>query len=195
MRGVRAAIVGTIAVLVAVGAAVASGSKTPDPATAHAPFVIDGRSIAQRFPHGRSVAFRYPASWHVTTRRLDDVIDPRTLFAVSSYPLTLRSRDDCDGTHARGRPNDGIFVLVKEVLDQASLRRSIPRLPLKSSHFRLPTSGRAGCLAPPSVAYQFRVGKRAFYVWISVGARASTKTRAALSALLDGMRIARYPKS
>jgi hypothetical protein len=88
----------------------------------------------------------------------------------------------------------GVFVLVKEVLDRASLRRSLPRLPLRPHHFRLPTTGRAGCLAPPSVAYQFRVGERSFYVWISVGAAASAKTRTALSVLLDGMWVARYSK-
>jgi len=32
----------------------------------------------------------------------------------------------------------------------------------------------------------------AFYVWLSVGRRASTSTRAALTRLLDRMRIVRY---
>jgi hypothetical protein len=181
-----------LAAIAVAGSAEASGSKTPDPARTRLPFAVDGRAIAQRFPHGRSIAFRYPANWHVTTHRLDDVLDPRTLFAVSSYVLRSPSRDDCDGTHAHGRPSDGVFVLVKEVLDQASLRRSLPRLRVRPARFRLPTAGRAGCLAPPSVAYQFRVGQRAFDVWISVGPRASTKTRAAVAALLDGMWIARY---
>jgi hypothetical protein len=194
MRGVRTATVGLLTLVAVAGGAGASGSKTPDPARTRLPFVVDGRAIAQRFPHGRSIAFRYPANWHVTTRRLDAVLDPRMLFAVSSYVLKSQARDDCDGTHARGRPSDGIFVLVKEVLDQASLRRSLPRVRVRPAHFRLPTTGRAGCLAPPSVAYQFRVGQRAFYVWISVGARSSAKTRAALAALLDGMRVARYPR-
>ena len=81
---------------------------------------------------------------------------------------------------------------MKEVLDGASLCRSLPRLPVRPSHFRLPTHGAAGCLPPPSVLYQFRVGKRAFYVWISVGSRASAQTRAALTRLLDRMQIARY---
>jgi hypothetical protein len=102
--------------------------------------------------------------------------------------------DDCDGTRARGRPADGAFVLVKEVLDGASLRRSLPRLGTRPKHFRLPTHGQAGCLEPPSVAYQFRVAKRAFYVWISVGRRASPQTRAALRRALDRMWIARYAK-
>jgi hypothetical protein len=39
----------------------------------------------------------------VTTRRLDDVLDPRTLLAVSTYRLRVGRLDDCDGTHALAR--------------------------------------------------------------------------------------------
>ncbi len=120
------------------------------------------------------------------------MLDPHTLFAVATYRLPRRPVDNCDGTHARGRPTDGAFVLVKEVLDGASLRRSLPRLPVRPSHFRLPAHGAAGCLPAPSVQHQFRAARRAFYVWISMGSRASAQTRAALTRLLDRMRIARY---
>jgi hypothetical protein len=167
-------------------------TSTPPPARHTARVVIDGRSIARRFPRGPSIAFRYPANWHVTRRRLDNVVDPRTLFAVSTYKLPDGGIDGCDGTHARGRPADGAFVLVKEILDGASLRRSLPRLPSRPRRFRLPTHGQAGCPTPPSATYQFRVAKRAFYVWLSVGRRASRRTRAALTRLLDRIRIARY---
>ena len=188
MRTILGTAIGALALVLAVTAA----ASTPQPSRHTLRVVIDGRSIARRFPHGPSISFRYPANWHVTRQRLDNVFDPRTLFAVATYRLRHRPVDDCDGTHARGRPADGAFVLVKEVLDGASLRRSLPRLPVRPSHFRLPTHGAAGCLPAPSVLYQFRVGKRAFYVWISVGSRASAQTRAALTRLLDRMRIARY---
>src|SRR5439155_22014229 len=98
----------------------------------------------------------------------------------------------CDGRQARRRPADGAFVRVKEALDAASIRRSLQRLPSRPRHFRLPTRGRSGCLPPASLLYEFRVAKRAFYVWVSVGRRASPQTRAALRRLLDGLRIARY---
>jgi len=172
--------------------AASAAASTPPPSSATVRVVIDGRSIARRFPHGPSVSFHRPANWHVTRRRLDNVLDPRTLFAVSNYRLRRRPLDDCDGTRARGRPADGALVLVKEVLDGASLRRSLPRLSMRPRHLRIPTRGAAGCLPAPSVVDQFRVGKRAFYVWISVGRRASPQTRAALARLLDRMRIARY---
>jgi len=188
MRAINGSVVGGLAtVLVAAAAA-----STPPPSHHSIRVSIDGRSIARRFPPGPSISFRYPANWHVTRHRLDDVLDPHTLFAVTTYRLPGGRVDDCDGTRARGRPADGAFVLVKEVLDGASLRRSLPRLPRRPRRFRLPTRGGAFCLAPPSVVYQFRVGKRAFYVFISVGCRASAHTRAAVTTLLDGMRIARY---
>lgn len=183
--------------LSAIAVANASASPTPRPSTRTRHLVIDGRSIARRFPRGSSIGISYPSNWHATTRRLDDVLDPHTLFAVSTYKVPTGPRDGCDGTHARGRPADGAFVLVKEVLDGASLRRSLPRLPERPRHFRMPTRGThqaAGCLKPPSVAYQFRVAKRAFYVWLSVGAKASRRTRTAMAELLDGMRIARYAR-
>ena len=173
---------------------VTAAASTPQPSRHTLRLAIDGRSIARRFPSGPSIAVRYPASWHITTRRLDNVLDPRTLFALSTYRLRRGPVDDCDGTRARGRPADGAFVLVKEVLDGASLRRSLPRLPQRPKHLRLPIHGQAGCLPAPSVAYQFRVARRAFYVWSSVGRRASPQTRAALTRVLDRMWIARYPK-
>jgi hypothetical protein len=188
MRTILGTAIGALALVLAVTAA----ASTPQPSRHTLRVVIDGRSIARRFPDGPSISFRYPANWHVTRHRLDNVVDPHTLFAVATYRLPRRPVDNCDGTHARGRPADGAFVLVKEVLDGASLRRSLPRLPVRPSHLRLPTHGAAGCLPAPSVQYQFRVAKRAFYVWLSVGSRASAHTRAALTRLLDRMRIARY---
>jgi hypothetical protein len=181
-----AAIVG-FAVIVAAAAA-----STPRPSQRSSRVVIDGRSIARRFPRGPSITFRYPANWHVTTHRLDNVLDPHTLFAASTYQLPSGAVDNCDGTRASGRPRDGAFVLMKEVLDGASLRKSLPRLPSRPRQFRLPARGQAGCLPATSVQYQFRVGKRAFYIWISIGPRASAATRHALARLLDRIWIARY---
>jgi hypothetical protein len=188
MRAFYGAAVGALGVVLVASAA----ASTPAPSQHTVRVVLDGRSIARRFPSGPSIAFRYPANWHLATHRLDEVLDPHTLFALSSYRLRARPLDDCDGTRARGRPADGAFVLMKEVLDGASLRRSLPRLRPRPKRFRLPTHGRAGCLPAASVAYPFRVAKRAFYLWISIGPRASGRTRAALARSLDGMWIARY---
>jgi hypothetical protein len=151
-----------------------------------------GRSIALRYPPGPSLSFTYPANWHVTRRRLNNVLDPKPLFVVASYRLPQGPPDDCPGSRARGRPADGVFLLVQEELDGASLQRSLPRLRPKPRHFALPTYGGAGCLPDASRLFQFRVARRAFYVWVSIGSRTSRATRAALAALLDGMSIASY---
>lgn len=186
------AIPGAAAIVGLAVAVVTAAGSTAKPSHRLTRVVIDGRSIARRFPRGPSISFRYPSNWHVTTHRLDYVTDPHTLFAVTNYRVPSGPPENCDGTRARGRPDDGAFVLVKEVLDGASLHRSLPRLPARPSSFRLPVHGGAGCLPPASVAYQFRVGRRAFYVWISVGPRASAATRRALARVLDRVWIARY---
>jgi hypothetical protein len=182
---------GAAALVVLVVFVAAATASTPRPSHRSIRVVIDGRSIARRFPRGPSITFRYPANWHVTTRRLDNVLDPHTLYAASTYRVPSGTVD-CDGTRASGRPRDGAFVLMKEVLDGASLRRSLPRLPSRPRQFRLPARGQAGCLPARSVQYQFRTGKRAFYIWMSIGPRASAATRQAVARLLDRMWIARY---
>jgi hypothetical protein len=151
-----------------------------------------GRSIALRYPSGPSISFTYPANWHVTRYRLDNVLDPKTVFAVTSYRPPQGPPDDCPGSRARGRPADGAFLLVQEELDGASLKRSLPRLSPRPHHFSLPAHEAAGCLPRASRLYQFRVARRAFYVWVSLGPRTSPTTRAAVATLLDGMWIAAY---
>ncbi|MDX6475923.1 MAG: hypothetical protein QOH95_1434 [Gaiellaceae bacterium] len=138
------------------------------------------------------VSLTYPFNWYATTRHLDNVLDPRTLVAVASYVIPGGPAEDCFGSRARGRPVDGVFVLVKEVLDGASLKRSLPRLPERPRRFQIPSSGRSGCLPPNSAVYQFRVGQRAFYVFVSVGPRTTAATRQALRRVLDTMTIASH---
>jgi hypothetical protein len=137
------------------------------------------------------LSLAYPSNWYVTTRHLDYVVDPHTLVAVTSYVIPRGPAGDCDGTRARGRPRDGVFILIKEVLDGASLKRSLPRLSERPRQFHLPSSGRAGCLPPNSAVFQFRVAhRRAFYVYVSIGPRATIHTRLAMQRLLDTMTIA-----
>jgi len=90
------------------------------------------------------LSLTFPFNWYATTRHLDYVLDPHTLVAVASYVIPGGPAANCDGTRARGRPADGAFVLIKEVLDGASLTRSLPRLPTRPRTFHIPTGGRAG---------------------------------------------------
>src|SRR5436309_994539 len=87
-----------------------------------------GRSIARRYPARPSISFTYPASWHVTTHRLDNVLDPKTLFAVTSYRSPKRAPDDCPGFRSRWRPARGAFERVHASRDGASSQRGLPRL-------------------------------------------------------------------
>lgn len=168
------------------------GARTPVPSSRLLRLDVPGDAIALRYPAGRSISITYPANWHVTTRRLDNVTDPHTIAAVTSYLVPKGPHDDCPGTLARGRPPDGVFILVTEILDGASLHRSLPRLGPRPHRFQLPSTGRSGCLPPTSQVFQFRVGNRAFYIWTSVGPRSSAKTRAAAAAVLDRIWIAPY---
>src|SRR2546429_268759 len=70
------------------------------------------------------ISLSFPFNWYATTRHLDNVLDPRTLVAVASYVIPGGPAEDCFGTRARGRPKDGVFVLIKELFDGASLKRS-----------------------------------------------------------------------
>ena len=165
-------------------------------ATAGAFATSDGRSTnpASRFngltlPDAK-ITVTYPFNWYVTTRRLDYVVDPHTLLAVASYVIPFRAGANCDGTQGRGRPADGAFILLKEDLDGTSLTRSLPRLSTRPIRFKVPSGGRAGCLPPYSAVFQFRVASRAFYVYVSVGPRATKATRAAVARVLDTMKIA-----
>ena len=135
-----------------------------------------------------NVSFRYPAGWHVTTRRLDQVIDPRTLFAVASY-LVPKGPPDTHHVpgYARGLPVNGAFILVAEVLDHASLVIVLPRLHHRPRHFVLPTENAGGCLRCASTTFQFRARSRAFYIYATIGPKASAPTRKAAQAVLDSL--------
>ena len=182
MRASRSAsaVVLAVALAAAVGAFATSDGRSADPAKR-----LNGLTLPDA-----KVTVTYPFNWYVTTRHLDYVVDPHTLLAVASYVIPSRAGANCDGTQGHGRPADGAFILLKEVLDRASLRRSLPRLPARPIGFKVPSSGRAGCLPPYSAVSQFRVGSRAFYVFVSVGPRASKATREAVARVLDTMKIA-----
>ena len=139
-----------------------------------------------------NVSVRYPSSWHLRTQRLDQVIDPHTLFVVSSYAVP---QGPSETTHvpgyARGLPVNGAFILVTEILDGASLKRSLPRLHPKPRHFVLPKHSSGGCLRCSSITFQFRVRSRAFYIYVTLGPRTSARTREASKAVLDSLAVAR----
>jgi hypothetical protein len=96
MRSLRpaSAIVMTVALAAAAGAFATSDGRSTNPANR-----LNGLTLPDA-----KVAVNYPFNWYVTTRRLDYVVDPRTLLAVASYVIPLRAGANCDGTQGRGRP-------------------------------------------------------------------------------------------
>src|SRR4029079_8995425 len=60
------AILGAAAIVVLAVVVADASASTPRPAHRSIRVVIDGRTIARRFPRGPSLSFRYPANWHVT---------------------------------------------------------------------------------------------------------------------------------
>jgi hypothetical protein len=138
---------GTAAVVVLVVFVAAASASTPRPSHRSVGVVIDGPSIARRFPSGPSISFRYPANWHVTTRRLDSVLDPHTLFAASTYRVPSGTVD-CDGTRASGPPDGWCFRL-----DEGSSRRRIAaQEPAAPTHPSPPVPSactRAGWMSAP----------------------------------------------
>ena len=168
-------------------AAELAGSLEAERASASAPtFSVSAPSL--RLYSRANVSFRYPAAWHVTTRRLDQVTDPRTLFAVASYVVPKGATDTYHVPgYARGLPVNGAFVLVAEVLDHSSLVIVLPRLQQRPRHFVLPTKNSGGCLRCASTTFQFRAGLRAFYAYATIGPKASPRTRKAAQAVLNSL--------
>jgi hypothetical protein len=150
---------------------------------------------AERFivPHAR-MSLDYPANWHISTRRLNGVIDPVTRFTVTSFPLRQSKPDPdfCARTLGKQRPSNGAYVQVTEELDGASLKKMLRRVPPRPKRFTFASSGAGGlCTGPVSGQLMFHQLGRAFYIYYGVGSKASTRTRQAIVAILDSLRIMR----
>jgi hypothetical protein len=179
-----------LALVAAIFAAAFTGSPEARRVSDRAPTFSAGATSAASlsFYTRANVSFRYPADWHVTTRRLDQVIDPRTLFAVASYVVPKGPPDTGHVPgYARGLRASGVFILVTEVLDHASLARILPRLHQKPRHFVIPMANSGGCLRCPGTTFQFRARSRAFYIYATIGPEASARTRRAAQAVLDSL--------
>jgi hypothetical protein len=144
-------------------------------------------------PHAR-MSVSYPANWHISTKRLNGVIDPVTRFTVTSFPLRQSKPGPgfCAPTLAKQWPPNGAYVQVTEELDGASLKKMLRRVPPRPKRFTLATSGAGGlCTEPVSGQLMFHQLGRAFYIYYGVGSRASTRTRRAVAAILDSLHINR----
>jgi len=151
-----------------------------------------GASREARFTRDR-VTFHAPTGWHLTFGRINGVVDPVTVFTVSTFRLRSArvSSGLCAAALQRAWRPDGAYVQLAEERDGASRKLMLRRVPPRPKHFRLNAQGGGGlCTPPDSGELVFQEKERAFYVYYGFGPKASSKVRAAAAALLDGMRIA-----
>jgi hypothetical protein len=143
---------------------------------------------------GRRLSFLLPLGWHVTSARINGVLDPVTIFTATSFGLRdpRPSGGICSVTlqgqwHVRGG-----YVQLTEERDGASRKRMLRRVPPRPRHFETRRQGAGGlCTPADSGEITFQERGRAFYVFYGIGRRASPATRVAVRALLDSLRIGR----
>jgi hypothetical protein len=140
------------------------------------------------------ISIELPTGWHVTSARINSVVDPVTIFTATSFPMrTGRPRPSdgiCSRTLQRQWHLEGAYVQLTEERDGASRKRMLRRLPARPRHFELHQRGAGGlCTPADSGEITFRERGRAFYVFYGIGKRASPATRREARLLLDSLRI------
>ena len=151
-----------------------------------------GASSGARFDR-EGVSFQVPKGWQLTIGRINGVVDPVTVFTVSTFHLQLgrSSSGICSAALQRAWRADGAYVQLTEERDGASRKSMLRRVPLRPTRFVLRAKGAGGlCTPADSGELTFQERGRAFYVFYGFGPRASKATRARAAALLDNMRIA-----
>jgi hypothetical protein len=144
------------------------------------------------FYSGDRVSIVLPRGWHVTSQRVNGVLDPVTIFTATSFRLR-RPRPSaglCSRTLQRQWRTDGAYVQLTEERDGASRARMLRRVPPRPHHFDLRARGAGGlCTPPDSGEIPFRESGRAFYLFFGIGTNATSSTRRALHRLVDSIRI------
>jgi len=133
--------------------------------------------------------------WHVTSARINGVLDPVTIFTATTFPLrhTRPSEGICSRTLQRQWRDNGAYVQLTEERDGASRKRMLRRVSPRPRHFALNARGSGGlCTPPDSGEITFRERGRAFYIFYGIGRRAPAKVRRQVRALLDSLWIGYY---
>jgi hypothetical protein len=151
-----------------------------------------GASPGVRFDRD-GVSIRVPQGWQLAIGRVNGVVDPVTVFTVSTFRLQLgiSSPGLCSRALQRAWRADGAYVHLTEERDGASRKRMLRRIRPRPKSFVLDAKGAGGlCTPADSGEFVFQDKGRAFYVFYGFGRNASKLTRARAVALLDDMRIA-----
>src|SRR5262245_19688826 len=122
------------------------------------------------------ISFQVPMGWSLTLRRINGVVDPVTVFTVSTFRLGkggTSSGGICSRPLRRAWRPDGAYVQLTQERDGASLKRMLRRVPRRPRHFVLDSKGWGGLCTPPnSGELAFREHGRAFYVFYGIGRKA-----------------------
>lgn len=133
----------------------------------------------------------YPRGWFVTSKPLSNGKEPVYRVAVSNFRARRTPLDTgpCLAGIAKQRSQAGVFAVFREARGADKILSRFPRRPRT---FALPRpADEAGCLGTGSKQVSFKENGRAFYLWISVGPRASAQARASLRSALQSLRIDR----
>jgi hypothetical protein len=157
--------------------------------------VVRAGSAGTRISYpGDHLSIVLPLGWHVTSARINGVVDPVTIFTATSFRLR-RPRPSggiCSPTLQQQWHARGAYVQLSEERDGASRKRMLRRVPPRPLHFETRREG-AGGLCTPAYSGQlmFQERGRAFYVYYGIGTRASAAMSGAVRSLLDSLRIGR----
>ena len=152
-----------------------------------------GQPLASFERHG--IVLTYPRAWRATDRPLSNGREPVSRFALGNFAFRRTSRDSgpCLAGIAKQRPPGGVLAYAREARGADKI---LARFPKRPTRLRLPTQvDNAACLGGGTRQTHFKENCRAFYLWISIGERASARDRAALARALNGLRIERLPQT
>ena len=130
---------------------------------------------------------RAPAGWYATDRPLVRLVSPRPVLAIASFPIADLPAETGDCPHAalQRRGARGALLVLLEERDQHYL----DRFPSRPRAFRLHPYA-TECYGRRGEELTFRAGGRAFYAFISLGAKAPPASVRLLEATLDSLRTA-----
>ena len=140
---------------------------------------------------GHGISFRYPSTWHATTKPLSNATEPVYRFAVGNFRFHRTPRDigPCLIGIARQRPRNGVLAFMREATG-ADRRRSLPRTPARPKDISLPrASDQAWCLGRGTREIVFHEAGRVFYLGMSVAPTASPSDKRRLHTLVNTLRI------
>jgi hypothetical protein len=132
---------------------------------------------------------RLPVGWHLLHGWLSDVTDPAPRLAAASFPARLsRHTCECGFPNVVNFPHNGAFIFVWEY--RRPTRRGLARVPPRPAHFNLEagTGVRHTCEGSTD-SFGFKDAGRVFQVEVYLAPKAAPARRAAVTAMLDSLRV------